>query len=194
MKTKNYFLFVGSTLALISLLGCGDSPLASKATTSKDPQAPSPKASGDANAGVGASSGGANGAAATTTESFRCDLEFKKVDLCAQMTWVSGPKWDTNTEDPMEIKLEFWDPKSSNRVSFNYEVAFDSAMPAMNNHPLATKPKVFQDSGALGIYTVNDIRISCLGGDWSFFFQLKDGGKIVDQVRYVWVRDEHLIN
>lgn len=124
----------------------------------------------------------------------RCDLEFKKLALCAQMTWLRGPQWNVNTEEPMVLRLEFWNPQSKQRVDLAYELDFDSAMPAMNNHPLATKPRIIRDEGLMGVFTVQDIRISCLGGDWTFFFLLRKEQGLLDQTRFVWVRDDHLID
>lgn len=158
---------------ILILAGCGEPPATKEAPISDN-------------------SGGPSGQ--QSTENLRCDLEFKKVSLCAQMTWVKGPQWDANKEEPMEVKLDFWDTQTKTRATLNYDFAFDSAMPTMNNHPLATRPSVSRDASAVGVYSVSDIRISCLGGNWHFFFQLKSGGQVVDQVRYVWVRDDHLIN
>jgi hypothetical protein len=182
-------LFVACSL----LSGCGDSPIGND-DTPKSKAATKPSETANPSTQDSAPTDGDSKPQADTAGTLRCDLEFKKAELCAQMTWVKGPEWNSNTEDPMEVRLEFWNPKTKERADLNYEVEFDSAMPTMNNHPLASKPRVNRENNPVGVYSVSDIRISCLGGNWHFFFQLKEQGSIIDQVRYIWVRDEHLIN
>ncbi len=128
------------------------------------------------------------------SEGLRCDLEFKQVGLCAQVTWLVGPQWSSSSEQPLEVQLDFWSLQTQERVSLNFELHFDSAMPTMNNHPLASQPSVACDEKNGSICRVKDIRISCLGGNWNFFFQLKRDGALLDQSRFVWVRDEYLVD
>lgn len=194
MKIFKPVLLSAHLLVACSLLsGCGDSPIGNHDNT-KPKAASKPSEKAKPSTQDASQSKDDPQSQAATTETLRCDLEFKKAELCAQMTWIKGPEWNSNTEDPMEIRLDFWDPKTKKRADLDYEVDFDSAMPTMNNHPLASKPRVTRENDPVGVYSISDIRISCLGGNWNFFFQLKDRGNIIDQVRYVWVRDEHLID
>jgi hypothetical protein len=127
-------------------------------------------------------------------EGLRCDLEFEKVGLCAQMTWLVGPQWSSSSEQPLEVQLDFWSIQSQERIGLDFDLVFDSAMPAMNNHPLASQPIVECEKKSLGTCRVRDILISCLGGNWNFFFQLKRDGGLMDQARFVWIRDEYLVD
>ena len=163
--------FLLSVCLLNLFSACGKSPLLNheNAITNKNPsnnreETPNPQSGSD-----------------PTSKSYTCDLKFTKSNLCASVTWISGPARGYSS-----FEIHFWDLKTGSGsgpfIDPNASVIVEPIMKMdMDYDPVTISKKSDGKNGTLtGVYSVTQIHFS-MNGEWIIQVKLKKDNTLLEQ-------------
>lgn len=119
----------------------------------------------------------------TVSVSAHCPLDFKEVDLCADVTWISGPVLNQKSH----FQILFWEKGDAGHVAISpeEEVSVDSWM-VMHNGMDHAGPSMSPIEISNGLFDVPDARFFMHGshGYWELIIKLSKDGNIVSEARH----------
>ena len=107
-----------------------------------------------------------------------CPMEFKEVDLCANLKWIDGPHLDQKSH----FQLTFWEKGDLTHTPVSPELEIDIySWMTMHNGNSHGGPKMNFQEISTGVFEVKDARFFMHGmhGYWEIKADLFEGDSVV---------------
>jgi hypothetical protein len=117
---------------------------------------------------------------------FNCDLSYPELNLCAQITWLQGPKLPSDSNQGASFEILFFNANTQQPEPISeFSVSLWSHMLHENDYD--SEIVISSDDPNQGLFVVENIKLSCLGADWDVYVEVQN-----QKAKFVWHQSEYL--